>query len=386
MSNELMDFTPRANFDFFTYRYAPNEERKRSFTRKCEHVLEYAHATVQDMCLLGYNLMELKNGGEWKEVRDPMTGNTFNYLSFEAFCEYAFGFSETRTKNLVGLAQFVQISGTKTGFIDERYQDFNTSALIELSSVPSGQRHYFTSDMTIKDIRTVKEYLNKGDYWTDKSNPDFDVLTYARLYKETKEAKKTVAVQSTSETDVIPGQISLDDMDEVKEEPAQASAKSDVGFSSSSFWDIEDDELDEARYDEPTEDSEVACDEPTEEQEEVADDETGIVSCETKPETVQSRYSFHNRESIRAFYGDYRNWDKNYATFIGIEAFEYKFVGTNISIVALETTTCKDIANLKPERTVVRYFWRERRDGILHAYEVSTLDLETHIKAIKDEL
>ena len=374
MSNELMDFTPRANFDFFTYRCAPNEERKRSFTTKCEHVLEYAHATVQDMCLLGYNLMELKNGGEWKDVCDPMTGNSFNYLSFEAFCEYAFGFSETRTKNLVGLAQFVQISGTKDGFIEERFKEFSTSALVELSSVPSGQRHYFTSNMSVRDIRLVKEYLNKGDYWSDKQNEDFDVMTYARAYKEAKETKKNVTEQSTNETDVIPGQMTLEDIEE--EQDAQASAKSDVGFSSSSFWDIEDDELDEARYDEPTEErEEVEEDEPAE-----------TVSCETKPETVQSRYSFHNREAIRAFYGDYRNWEKNYATFTGIEAFEYKFVGTNISIVALETTTCKDIANLKPERTVVRYFWRERRDGMLHAYEVSTLDLETHIKVIKDEL
>lgn len=379
MSNELMDYTARDNFEFFRYRYAPTEERRRSFTGKCEKILEYAYATVQDMCLLGYNLAELKEGGEWKEVKDPQTGNTFSYLSFEAFCEYAFGFSPTRTKNLVGLAQFVRISGTKTGFIDERYQDFNTSALIELSSVPSGQRHYFTSDMTVKEIRTVKEYLNKGDYWVDKNRADFDMLSYAQAYKAEKEAKKAEKVMPAPSLDIIPGQISLDDMEEVQEQAPQAPqapAKSDVGFSSSSFWEIDDDELDEARYDEPSE-----SEEESEEFEESVSRETEAYEADEP-----SRYSFQNRNAIRAFYGDYHTWEKNPATFIGIEAFEYKFRGKDISIIALETTTCKDIANLTAERTVVRYFWRERRDGKLHTYEVSTLDLETHIKEIKDEL
>ena len=394
MSNELMDFTARDNFNFFKYRYAPSEERRKSFMGKCERVLEYAHATVQDMCLLGYNLSELKEGGEWKEVQAPQTGNAFRYLSFEAFCGYAFGFSETRTKNLVGLAQFVRISGTKTGFIDERYQDFNTSALIELSSVPSGQRHYFTSDMTIKEIRTVKEYLNNGDYWADKSNPDFDVKTYAQAYKEAKEAKKAEKkaekVTPALSLDIIPGQISLEDMEEVQEqEPEQgapAPAKSDVGFSDDRFsppsaWlqyhpEDEDDGLDEARYDDREDLSEP---EPIEAEEEMTDE----VSRETEDEP--SRYSFHNRDAIRAFFRDYRTWEKNYATFSGMEAFEYK-LKNGVVIIAVETTTCKDIANLTAERTVVRYFWRERRDGELYTYEVGTHELELYIKEIKDEL
>ena len=183
--HDLMDFTPRDNFNFFKFRYEPEKEKKEIFLSKCERVLEYAHATVQDLCLLGYNLLELKNGGTWKEVRDPESGNTFNYLSFEKFCAHAFGFSETKTSNLLSLSQFVQISGGRHGsFIEERYANFNTSQLIELAPVGSGQRHYFTADMTVREMRIVKDYLNKGNYWEDKLNEDFDVLTYARRFIE----------------------------------------------------------------------------------------------------------------------------------------------------------------------------------------------------------
>ena len=74
MSNELLDFVDRDNFDFFRFSVLmKNEERKDTFKRKCEKVLELAHATVQDMCILGYHLKELKESGTWESVFDPVS-------------------------------------------------------------------------------------------------------------------------------------------------------------------------------------------------------------------------------------------------------------------------------------------------------------------------
>lgn len=392
MSNELMDYIARDNFDFFkfwknSYTGATvSDESRTALKESCQRVVGIVHKTICDMCELSYYLKELKECNTWGHVINPKTGYTFSNDSFSDFCDYAFGFSQTMTSNFMRIAKFMeQKDDGAVGFIETKYEKFKKSCLIEIAAVSDDYWKYFTSDMTVADIRLAKDYMVHGRFYIDRYNTDFDLMTYAQAYKAEKEAKKTGAVTPAPSLDIIPGQISLDDMEEVQEQAPQAPAKFDVGFSDDRFappsaWlkyhpEDEDDGLDEAIYDKD--------DEPTSEPEEAEPDGDEL---ETFVQEEQpTRYSFQNRDAIRAFYGDYRNWQKNYATFTGMEAFEHKLKNGAV-IIALETTTCKDIANLTAGRTVVRYFWREVRAGEMHTYEVSVLDLEEHIKKIKNEL
>ncbi len=222
---ELLDFKDQGNFDFFEFGATckHDEERKRSFKRKCESVLEYAHATVQDMCLLGFHLKELKESKTWEHVRNTETGYFFAEGEFAAFCEYAFGFSKTKTSDFLRISQFVKISGTKNGFLPEQYHGYNTSQLVELASVKDGVRHYFKPEMPVSEIRLVKQYIDSGALWDDnmaarRNGVKFDALESAKAWKENK-GKKEAPAPSLS-PDVIPGQVNIEELgEEVFENP-----------------------------------------------------------------------------------------------------------------------------------------------------------------------
>lgn len=107
--NELISFKERANYDFLKFRYAQAYEQE-ELKADCERIAEYARSTVKDLCLLGLRLKEMKEAGYWREVCDE-TGSPFSYVGFEEFCKYTFGFSQTKTSNLVRIAEFVKLNG-----------------------------------------------------------------------------------------------------------------------------------------------------------------------------------------------------------------------------------------------------------------------------------
>lgn len=214
---ELLDFKDQGNFDFFKFssRKSSDQEFQRSLKSKCEHVLEYAHETVQDMCLLGYHLKELKESGKWQWVFNPETGYCFDGGSFGEFCAYAFSFSRTRTSDLLRISKFVQISGTKNGFLPEKYKGYNTSQLVELSSVEDGRLHYFNPDMKVEEMRLLKRYFEWGSYWderreAEKNGEDFNALERAKAWKEREDRKKNPQPL----VEVLEGQITLADVEE----------------------------------------------------------------------------------------------------------------------------------------------------------------------------
>lgn len=211
MSNELLDFRARENFDFLNFPVVSDltEEEKSLFKVDCERVLGYAHATVQNMCLLGARLLELKNSNVWQSVVNPKTGVLFFNHTFAEFCEYAFGFSSTKTSDFLRIAQFVQITGDNVDFIERRYAEYNTSQLIELAAVPPEHRVYFSAEMTREEMRIAKDYVkNSAEFIVEKKKVGFDLLAKAQEWKNDENGRKTVEAK----IDVIPGQIELEDI------------------------------------------------------------------------------------------------------------------------------------------------------------------------------
>lgn len=229
--SELLDFQSRENFNFFKYSRSVTEDEKQGFLIDCQRVLEYAHATVKNMCLLGLRLKELKASETWHYVVDPNTDLFFTCDRFEDFCGYAFGFSKTKVSNLLKIAEFVKLNGENIDFIDKRYAGYNTSQLVELGSVSENDRKFFNSEMTVAEMRLVKNLLKTAysSTWTPE-----EALTEAKRRAEAK--SKPIP----KNPDVLPGRITLTDLKnkeevfepEEPEEQADTSAtacKSDVG-------------------------------------------------------------------------------------------------------------------------------------------------------------
>lgn len=210
MSSELLDFCSQNDFQFKMTSFAGHGEKEK-LQADCGRVVDLAKATVKDMCLLAVQLYEIKEKGIWENVINPETGLGFYNYKFDDFCAYAFGFSKTKTSNLLRISQFVEMYGDNAGEIQSSYADYNTSQLVELAAVAPSNRVYFSSDMTVAEMRAAKDYIKMGTFFEDKKRVGFDLVTETNRWKEKKQQEK-------SNPDVLPGQTSLEGLEEVYEE------------------------------------------------------------------------------------------------------------------------------------------------------------------------
>ena len=296
-SSELLDFRERDNFDFFKFcAWKKDEDEKNILKSKCEHILEVAHATVQDMCILGWHLKELKEDKTWQDVIEPKSGLAFFNFSFQDFCEHAFGFSHTRTSNFLRIAEFVKVSGTKTnGFIDERYAGYNTSQLVELAPVREENRHFFNPGMSVASMRVAKDYMKMGSFFEDQFEKDFDLQRYAEAWKEGKQQKAVSSVPAQ-----IPGQTQMEEIlvesEEIETDPYEPAEYYQGGG------------LD---FEESPSDEEYAG------EEEVGPDKSDVGFIIAAPDGSEEleeinkrpKYNFSTRTGARAFLADYQNWE-----------------------------------------------------------------------------
>lgn len=388
MSNELLDFTARDNFNFFKFSVlVKDEEEKTVLKRQCESVLEYAHATVQDMCLLGWQLKELKESKTWESVFEPKSGYCFSNFSFQAFCEYAFGFSKTRTSNLLRIAEFVKIGGTKgNGFIDERYAGYNTSQLVELAPVVKEDRRFFSAEMSVEDMRYAKNYMKWGDFWERKREPNFDIMTAAKEWEEKEEAKKQS--KAASLPGVLPGQVTVEEVYERDPTSDLASdGDEDEDWQVCGWLDLDEyDEEDEAYEDmqgemqtiEEESERSIAFAEP-----DVPPPIDVLAETEEPP-----KYDFSSRDKIREFLYGYQSWGKSWELFGVLKVYSHHWKN-GMRIYAVEYGMQSSMEQTEAT-TVVRYFWKMpdlwKMPLGTQAFEIAKEQLWKYIAAHKDEL
>ena len=225
MSSELLDFKSQKNFEFFKMCSLAKRDQKECLQNDCQKVLEYAHATVKDMCLLAAQLYELKEKEEWGFVINPETGLAYWNYNFDDFCAYAFGFSKTKTSNLLRISQFVNLHGENRGEIEAGYADYNTSQLVELAAVPPSHRVYFSPDMSVSDMRIAKDYVkNSAEFLEEKKKVGFDLLTKAQEWRD--QGKK-----STSAVEILDGQVTLTEIEDLTENEDDRSGEIEYGES-----------------------------------------------------------------------------------------------------------------------------------------------------------
>ena len=375
MSNELLDFEARDNFDFLRIPaiYCVSKERQTDLKNRCQRVLEAAHKSVLEACKLGIELRELRDSGTWKYVVGE-DGSTFQYVNFAKFCRFAFGMSETRAKDLLNVAQFVERRGDGIAFINDRYGNFSMSKLVEIGSVNTWERRYFTADMTIKDIRLCKQYMATGAYVADRLYPDFDLLTSARLWQAGEEKRASVP-------DVLPGQIAIGERLELPDLKEEASDQNET-FNDEyepdegEIWqgggiDCDVDEYDEA--DEAQED--MRADMQTIEE---------IALEELEATYKEKRFDFSSREKIRAFLAGYREWESKAIFFEKTFTLYYVELPNGDGLYAQEQYSCADMQTKRAGKTTVRYFWKSREWD--EPFLVSKAQIERYLRLHDSEL
>ena len=377
MGNELLDYKKQANFDFFEFGGSMfsghlSESSQMALKRDCERVLVTAHKTVRNFCELGVQLEKIHAEGRWRHVINPEDGMSFNYSSFEKFCEYAFGFSGTRTSNMLSLAKFLiedENGGLK--FIKERYEDFSTSQLIELAPVESWNRSYFTSDMTVAEMRLAKKYL-KTDHCRVRRTvaKNFDLLQAAKEWEKYEEMCKNATPQPLPPADVIPGQIDLSGLEEVVEVYEFSETPQECAAPISDF--------EKARQDL-----------------ELSNEAEGFVETFEEPSSDSEKYGevektwrsdFKTRDGAREFLNDYRNWEdrSNYRNHFFEMVYVYQFRnGMLLWACERKIYNCPEIVFGSSETEVVYYLQAFRGDG---QAEISKRQLERFFATYKDEL
>lgn len=313
--NELIEFKDRANFDFLRFRYAQEYEQK-ELKADCERVAQYARDTVKDFCLLGLRLKEMKAAEQWREVVDE-TGTPFSYAGFEEFCKYAFGFSQTKVSNLVRIAEFVQVKGDSVNFIERKYADYSMSQLVELASVPKENRKYFNADMTVDDMRAVKNYMRDsvGFIYMEDSEAE-RILEKAKKFRAEENAKRAEQKERRRQImrgETEPGEIVIENNEQL---PGQTNLFDDTfAGSETPYYDAAADLEAEKRTIESAADEWAQEQEAQEEKSDVGYEEAeadgyeapriGIEPCE-----FISEYPLNVRDGRRAFLADLSRWKK----------------------------------------------------------------------------
>ena len=361
MENELLDFKAQENFDFFKYRYITSETRKAEFVKDCKEVIKIAKSTFLGMLKLGWFMAKIKRDGTWKEVCDPESGNTFNYLSFEKFSEYAYGFKRTLTSNLLGISEFVDYD-EKLGtvlFKSAEYAKMSMSKLVELIPLPDTQRQYFRADMTVKDMRLCKKYVNDGylDFCQKRYQDGFDLLASAQAWEAGKiRQEEERQVQEVDE-----------ELRKAASEPSDETETGRVIF-----------------YDEPDEENE-----PDEPDEEEADEiptsgfETPIFAIDER-EKPRSAYRFTSRADVRKFLAKYESWERHY---FGNTFFDEVWKHIFKNGVTLYAATCKMCANAESgaEKDLL-FFFLSQNQYTQTAIKISKSKLEIWLRAHEAEL
>ena len=332
--SELLDFQGRENFSFLKFSSYAVEEEKKAFEKDCQRILEYAHATVRDMCLLGLRLREMKNSSFWVRVFDPESNVCFTYDRFDDFCNYAFGFSKTKVSNLLSIAEFVKLNGENVDFIDKKYAGYNTSQLVELASVDSYDRRIFSPEMSVSDMRLVKNLLKTqgSSTWTPES-----ALAEAkrRFCKDTPKPKQENA-------DILPGQISVRELAADKEV-----CEAEVEYMAAS----------------------------------VGSSDVGTVGEEKKEE----KYNLKSRDGRRYWMSHYREWDSEYNRGyypLYERVYHYK-LGNGALVYAAETQVCIDIEKQTAYESPRFYLKTELYD---YPIQLSKLQLEVYMSGVSEVL
>lgn len=133
---------------------------------------------------LGYHLREIRDN-KWF---------TYKYydVNFTKYCKDEFGFSKSTVYRLIEMVD--KFCKPDTYCLIDKYKDYNQSQLVEMLSMSDNDLGYVRSDMTVKEIRSIKSY---------ESKPKSDVINRpCKVVPEPDEVMKVATSQQIVDNDV----------------------------------------------------------------------------------------------------------------------------------------------------------------------------------------
>lgn len=111
--------------------------------------------TTQNFVVIGYLLMQ---------ARDTDVLTTSGYTSMGEFARHEYGLDESVTSRFINIAERY---GDGNGRLKAEYSAFTYSKLGEMLTLPSEVVSIVTPDMTVKDIREIKDQVQEEEHISD---------------------------------------------------------------------------------------------------------------------------------------------------------------------------------------------------------------------------
>ncbi len=166
-------------------------ERDADFAKlqiSCNRLCDLAGNTVKNMVQMGKELAQIRDTRVYRSCSKMSKGIEVGYSRFDDFCKGILEISPTKAKDAIRLYEKFTVDGDDVKIKDE-YVGYTVSKLIELASMPEEEHARINPSMSVQEIREIKHELK---------NP---ALT----------------------SDILPGQLTLDDVTEPmsEDEPAE---------------------------------------------------------------------------------------------------------------------------------------------------------------------
>lgn len=137
-----------------------------------EKIRKAMYESAKQFVYIGFLLKEVRDYGYYKEG---------GYENVYAYAEYELGFKKSSTKNFIAIAenfgvQRYEYKGirkeSQTMSLQQEYEKFNYSQLVELLAMSETQRSKAKPDMTVKQLREIKRQPESAEI-------DFETLDKA---------------------------------------------------------------------------------------------------------------------------------------------------------------------------------------------------------------
>lgn len=133
---------------------------------KDRYVVKSKEFAQKSFCYILNDLNDLKNkyirlGFHLDEFDRLEYYKVYGYASFKEFCNENMPLSYSTCMRCINV--FLNFSHDRKMFIDEKYQDFSFSQLVEMCSIDSRRRENIKSDWSVEKIRRYKKGLKTQD-------------------------------------------------------------------------------------------------------------------------------------------------------------------------------------------------------------------------------
>lgn len=118
-----------------------------------EKIKKAMYNVCKEYLYIGFLLREVKDYEYYKEK---------DYTDVYDYARQELGFKKSSVKNFIAISDtfcLVQ-KGTKTMFLEDKYERFKYSQLCEMLSLSDKQRENVSPDMTVKEIRALKKEMS----------------------------------------------------------------------------------------------------------------------------------------------------------------------------------------------------------------------------------